>query len=70
VHNTDVSLPAPEILQSREVLTVPAETFLSTWCAGLGAGFYSSVVGPLPFGFGSVAPEMVDVCRLKAPPAK
>jgi len=70
VHNTDVSLPAPEILQSREVLTVPAETFLSTWCAGLGAGFYSSVVGPLPFAFGSVAPETVDVCRLKAPSAK
>jgi len=32
----------------------------------VGAGFYSSVVGPLPFGFGNAPPEIVYLFELKA----
>ena len=69
-HNTDVAAPAPEIVQQRDVVTVPVGGILSTWRDSVGAGFYTSVVGPLPFGFGPVPPEIVFVCRLKAPDAK
>ena len=69
-HNTDVSEPSPEIAFRRDTLSIPNPSWLATWQAAVGAGFYSSVVGPLPFGFGRVPPEIVYVFELKAPGAK
>jgi 4-amino-4-deoxy-L-arabinose transferase-like glycosyltransferase len=66
-HNTDVFSPAREVVSHREVLSLPNPSWLATWTAGDGAGFYSSVVGPLPFGFGRVPPEVVYVFELEAP---
>lgn len=66
-HNTDVSEPSPEIALRRDTLNFPGSSGLATWQRDLGAGFYSSVVGPLPFGFGKVPPEIVYIYELKAP---
>lgn len=38
--------------------------FLSTMRPDIGAGFYSSVFGPLPWAFGAVAPEVYDVAQI------
>jgi hypothetical protein len=65
-HNTDIYRPSPEIVAHREVLNIPDPSLLTTWNAAVGAGFYASVVGPLPFGFGTVPPETVFVYELKA----
>jgi 4-amino-4-deoxy-L-arabinose transferase-like glycosyltransferase len=69
-HNTDVSAPAPQIIGRRDVFSITNSPGLTTWQANVGAGFYSSVVGPLPFAFGAVPPETVYVFELKAPDAK
>ena len=65
-HNTDVSPPAPEIILRQDQLSVPVPPGLTTWHRDVGAGFYSSVVGPLPFGFGNAPPEIVYLFELKA----
>jgi 4-amino-4-deoxy-L-arabinose transferase-like glycosyltransferase len=65
-HNTDVSQPPPETVARCETVSVPLGSWLTTWRADEGAGFYSSVVGPLPFAFGKVPPEVVFICELKA----
>jgi hypothetical protein len=65
-HNTDISEPQAEIVLRRETVTIPNLSGLATWEAAVGAGFYSSVVGPLPFAFGRVSPEVVFVYELKA----
>ena len=70
LHNTDVSEPAPDLVARRDVLSVANPSWLTTWNAALGAGFYSSVVGPLPFGFGKTPAESVFIYELKAPAAK
>jgi hypothetical protein len=65
LHNTYISEPPPEIVARRDVLSVPGPAGLATWNAAVGAGFYSSVAGPLPFAFGRVPPEDVLVYVLK-----
>jgi 4-amino-4-deoxy-L-arabinose transferase-like glycosyltransferase len=65
LHNTYISEPPPEIVARRDVLSVPSSTRLATWNAAVGAGFYSSVAGPLPFAFGRVPPEDVLIYLLK-----
>jgi hypothetical protein len=66
-NNTNL-IPPPE---SKSILldTLSAEGFgcLSTMDQSTGAGFYSSVWGPLPFAFGHVPPEYVRVYELKQP---
>lgn len=66
-HNTDAQAPAAEVVRHQEVVSVPHDSLAATWQAEVGAGYYSSVVGPLPFGFGRVQPETVYVFELKAP---
>jgi hypothetical protein len=64
-HNTDVSAPATEIIASRDLLSVPDPSLLATWQTVVGAGFYSSVIGPLPFAIGNSPPEVVYLFELK-----
>jgi len=66
VHNTYISQPGPEAADVREVISIPGPRWLTTWNEGVGAGFYSSVQGPLPFAFGRVPPEAVVVYRWKS----
>ena len=70
LHNTYINAPKPDIVARRELLSVPNPAVLTTWNAAAGAGFYSSVAGPLPFGFGKVPPESLFIYELKAAEAK
>jgi 4-amino-4-deoxy-L-arabinose transferase-like glycosyltransferase len=45
----------------RETVIAPGPYLLTTCNQEIGAGFYSSVLGPLPFTFGRVPPESVSV---------
>ena len=48
-----------------EELDFAGPRFLTTMNINIGAGFYTSQGGPLPFAFGHVAPEVVMVYRWK-----
>jgi len=67
-NNTNLFDIAPEFVTSREVIEVPMPRRAATMCPELGAGFYSSVWGPLPFAAGPVTPERYSVLRLGQPP--
>jgi hypothetical protein len=69
-HNTDVTQPPAENVLRRDTLQSPNASWVSTWQGDVGAGFYSAVVGPLPFGFGRMPPERVFLFELKAADAK
>jgi 4-amino-4-deoxy-L-arabinose transferase-like glycosyltransferase len=70
LHNVYISEPPPETIAGRDVLSVPYTACLTTWNAALGAGFYSSVAGPLPFGFGKVPAESLFIYEMKTPAKK
>jgi hypothetical protein len=57
----DRFLPPSQEAIRREVLMVPGPAWLATCNGTVGAGFYASVWGPLPFVFGRVPPESVAV---------
>ena len=61
VHNAFISQPDPAAADVREIIAVQGPRLLATWSEDVGAGFYSSVPGPLPFAFGEVPPENVVV---------
>jgi hypothetical protein len=60
-NNSNLFLPDPQKVTMLETLTVPGPSLLATWNETLGAGFYASVWGPLPFVFGRVPPESVSM---------
>src|SRR5208282_579672 len=60
-NNSNLLPPDPREVAMRETLTVPGPSLLATWNETIGAGFYASVWGPLPFVFGRVPPEGVTV---------
>jgi 4-amino-4-deoxy-L-arabinose transferase-like glycosyltransferase len=66
MNNTDCSAPAPGIAMQREVISIPNPSRLTTWQRAAGAGFYASVVGPLPFGFGQAPAEGLYVYEVEA----
>ena len=65
VHNSFIFQPKPETADVREIISVQGPHLLTTWSEDVGAGFYSSVTGPLPFAFGQVPPENVIVYAWK-----
>ena len=67
--NTSVQLPASNQANLIDVVSVPVAERLATWNQKVGAGFYASGYGPLPFAFGAVAPETAAVYVWKSPPA-
>jgi 4-amino-4-deoxy-L-arabinose transferase-like glycosyltransferase len=64
VNNGNYSPLKPELVQVRDVVRVPASRWLATMQGSVGAGFYASVRGPLPFAFGCPPPEEVVVLSL------
>src|SRR5208282_1012036 len=72
VHNVYISQPNPGAADVREIIAVQGPRWLTTWSEDVGAGFYSSVPGPLPFAFGRVPPEkvIVYVWKTKTPAVK
>jgi Dolichyl-phosphate-mannose-protein mannosyltransferase len=54
----------PEFVSSRDEIQIPMRLGIATIQSELGAGFYSSDLGPLPFAIGPVPPERYDLIRL------
>jgi hypothetical protein len=67
-NNSNLLFPDPKKVTLREIVMVPGPAWLATWNETIGAGFYASVWGPLPFVFGRVPPEGVAVYDF-GPPA-
>jgi hypothetical protein len=65
VNNTNFLPLKPELAVLRELITVPGPRFLTTMKGEVGAGFYASLRGPLPFAFGFAPPEVVVVCAFE-----
>jgi hypothetical protein len=64
--NTTSTFPIPpQFIANQRILQVDPHVHSATMA--LGAGFYSSVWGPLPFSFGVVPPESYLVINLKQP---
>jgi len=53
-----------ELIGAERTLTLPLHTWASTICTNLGAGFYSSNWGPLPYVFGPIPEERYLIIRL------
>jgi 4-amino-4-deoxy-L-arabinose transferase-like glycosyltransferase len=70
LHNTYIAETPAAMVARREVLSVSGPLGLTTWSAAVGAGFYSSVAGPLPFAFGAVPAESLFIYELKTSAAK
>jgi len=54
----------PEFITSHQTIEIPMRLGIATMQRELGAGFYSSDYGPLPFAVGSLPPERYDLIRL------
>jgi 4-amino-4-deoxy-L-arabinose transferase-like glycosyltransferase len=65
--NSNAELVTSKIADLHEALKLTGPHGLATLNINLGAGFYSSQWGPLPFAFGSVPPEKYFVYVLKNP---
>jgi hypothetical protein len=64
-YNTLVLPPETNAVAASEFIYATGPQFLTTMNPPAGAGFYSSIFGPLPFAFGRVAPERVVVYFIK-----
>ena len=70
VNNTNLAFPGSPLFHSWKPLSIDGPRWVSTLSREVGAGFYASVWGPLPFAFGRVPAETVLVFRLGPPPAE
>jgi 4-amino-4-deoxy-L-arabinose transferase-like glycosyltransferase len=70
VNNTNLASPGSPLFYSWKELSIDGPRWATTLSRDVGAGFYASVWGPLPFAFDSVPPETVLVFRLGQPPAE
>jgi 4-amino-4-deoxy-L-arabinose transferase-like glycosyltransferase len=68
-NNTNLLPPDPARSVLLDTFAAGGLSSLATMNETAGAGFYSSVWGPLPFAFGRVPPESADVYQLRLPPA-
>jgi 4-amino-4-deoxy-L-arabinose transferase-like glycosyltransferase len=64
-YNTTVLPPDPKSVAKTEIVYATGPRYFTVMNPPVGAGFYSSVFGPLPFAFGKVAPERVIVYYIK-----
>ena len=70
LNNTNLRPPQQNAVALLTRLTVPKGTFLTTMDETLGASFYASVKGPLPFVFGKTPADQVLIFRFTTlPPA-
>jgi hypothetical protein len=65
VNNTNVEAPRSSQVGSVQSLSVEGPRWLTTMSREVGAGFYASVWGPLPFAFARVPPEVVTLYHLR-----
>ena len=67
MNNVFVVPPDPQKVKATmlDVFAIPGPYLLATLNETIGANFYASILGPLPFAFGHVPPERVFVVALK-----
>ena len=64
-NNTNLLPLDPRATDLVEIYKVPGPWLVTTCNEKMGAGFYASILGPLPFALGRVPPESVSVYILK-----
>jgi 4-amino-4-deoxy-L-arabinose transferase-like glycosyltransferase len=67
-NNTNILGLPPGVPASQQVIEVKTNAWIATMRPQVGAGFYASVWGPLPFAFGAVPPERYHLVRLLPTP--
>jgi hypothetical protein len=60
----NVTLRSPQLETAQPAVTVPKSQFLATQDQTIGASFYASMLGPLPFALGPVPPERIVVFNI------
>lgn len=63
-NNVQIRVLEPGMIDSKQIIDLALKSCASTISSPLGAGFYSSYWGPLPFAFGSVPVERYEVSHL------
>ena len=66
-NNTNLFPPDARRASLADVFTVAVPGWMTTFSPGLGASFYSSLLGPLPLAIGPADPEIVKVYYLNPP---
>lgn len=66
-NNTNQFDLRPDIIASQTILEEDMDSSVSTMSQPMGAGFYTSLWGPLPFAFGTVPPERYQMLTLRTP---
>jgi 4-amino-4-deoxy-L-arabinose transferase-like glycosyltransferase len=66
-NNTNQLDIRPDLVHSSTILTKAVEGHIATMSQPMGAGFYSSLWGPMPFVVGPVPPERFQVLVLQLP---
>jgi hypothetical protein len=66
-NNTNQFDIRPDLIESSTILSTPVNSRVATMSQPLGAGFYSSLWGPLPFAVGSVPPERFQLLVVRLP---
>jgi len=67
LNNTNVFFLPAKRVEPLETLEIPVRSWLATMNTWVGAGFYSSVFGPLPFVFGAIPAERYEVFAVERP---
>ncbi|HWF19432.1 MAG TPA: glycosyltransferase family 39 protein [Verrucomicrobiae bacterium] len=68
-HNVNLMPLNEKIVHKHDVFAVNDGRLVSTMSGDIGAGFYSSIWGPVPFAFGNVPPETVRIYVIDVPQA-
>jgi 4-amino-4-deoxy-L-arabinose transferase-like glycosyltransferase len=69
-NNTNSARILPKFIASQENVELPMRSWATTISSDLGAGFYSSSWGPLPYAIGPVPSERYSIIRLGALPGQ
>ncbi len=69
-NNTATFALRPGLALEPSIVSIDTNRWLTTMSVDLGAGFYASVWGPLPFAFGRVPPEIYELVRIELPALK
>ncbi len=65
--NSYLEYPSPDTVSLIERIEDPVPAWGRTLDARLGAGFYASNIGPLPFAFGSAGADLYQILRVRRP---
>jgi hypothetical protein len=63
-NNANMRVINPDYVASQVEIEVPLHSWAGTIASELGAGFYSSYWGPLPYAIGPVAPERYWILQI------